>query len=206
MGVGLSCASYFVVWGADRASEHPIAVSASAAANVVRNDRTGNPAIDKTTDRLIQTLGTVSETVGVGSGPYYGVVVHTEFARSVRAQDLPGIGKTGVEQSFSMEDVARYGLDGTIRTDVVLRDPSSSNGTPIAVWDVKTGNARLSGPRVKQIRQYLRVGSDVPIIELHVTRGISNKGYGLIRVGCGKLTSHLWQAKLPECRRRAGGY
>ena len=142
----------------------------------------------------------------MGSGPYYGVVVHTEFARSVRAQDLPGIGKTGVEQSFSMEDVARYGLDGTIRTDVVLRDPSSSNGTPIAVWDVKTGNARLSGPRVKQIRQYLRVGSDVPIIELHVTRGISNKGYGLIRVGCGKLTSHLWQAKLPECRRRAGGY
>jgi hypothetical protein len=148
-----------------------------AAANVVRNDRTGNPTIDKTTDRLIQTLDVVSETVGPGSGPYYGILVHTEFARSVRAQDLPGVGKTGVEQSFSMEDVARYGLDGTIRTDVVLRDPSSSNGTPIAVWDVKTGNARLSSPRVKQIRQYLGVGSEVPIIELHVTRGISNKQF-----------------------------
>lgn len=82
-----------------------------AAANVVRNDRTGNPAIDKTTDRLIQTLSTVSETLGPGSGSYYGVVVHTEFARSVRARD------------------------------------------------------------------YLGVGLEAPIIELHVTRGISNKQF-----------------------------
>jgi hypothetical protein len=148
-----------------------------AAANVVRNDRTGNPTIDKTTDRLIQTLDTVPETLGPGSGPYYGVVVHTEFARSVRAQDLPGVGKAGVEQSFSLEDVARYGLDGMIRTDVVLRDPGSSNGTPIAVWDVKTGSARLRGSRAKQIRDYLGVGLEVPIIELHVTRGISNKQF-----------------------------
>ena len=146
-----------------------------AAANITRNDRTGNPKIDGTTDKLINTLDAVSEIVGPGSGSLYGVAVHTEFARSVRAQDLPGIGKDGVEQSFSLSDVARYGLDGTIRTDVVLRDPESNNDRPIAVWDVKTGGARLGGSRVREIREYLGVGSDVPIIELHVTRGISNK-------------------------------
>lgn len=143
-----------------------------AAANVVRNDRTGDPMIDRTTDRLVQTSDAVSEDIGPGAGPAYGTLVHGHFGQSVKAQNLPGIGTSGVEQSFSLYDVVRYGLDGSIRTDVVLRDP---NGTPIAVWDVKTGGAQLSGPRVREIRKYLGVGSEVPVIELHVTRGISNK-------------------------------
>ena len=54
----------------------------------------------------------------------YGVLVHAEFARVVKALNLPGIGTVGVEQSFDSEGLARYGLDGSIRTDVVLRNES----------------------------------------------------------------------------------
>lgn len=99
-----------------------------AAANVVRNDRTGNPTIDKTTDRLIQTLDTVSETLGPGSGPYYGVVVHTEFARSVRAQDLPGVGKAGVEQSFSLETWRDTGWTARLEPMLFSAIPAAATG------------------------------------------------------------------------------
>ena len=52
------------------------------------------------------------------------------------AMDLPGIGKDGVEQSFKLEDVVNYGVAGSIRTDVVLRD---AGDRVMAIYDVKTG-------------------------------------------------------------------
>src|ERR1041385_8045717 len=80
-------------------------------------------------------------------------------------------------QSGTSRPAARdYGLDGSIRTDVVLRDPESPNSRPIAIWDVKTGGARLSGSRVTEIRDQVGVGTDVPVIELHITHGVTKKG------------------------------
>jgi hypothetical protein len=86
----------------------------------------------------------------------------------VRAQNLPGIGTNGVEQSFDAEGLARYGLDGSIRTDVVLRNEKQQI---IAIYDVKTGNATMRPVREAEIRAFTRVGRDVPVIILRAVRG-----------------------------------
>jgi hypothetical protein len=100
--------------------------------------------------------------LGPGSGPIFGIHAHLEFAKRVRALNIPGIRTEGVEQSFDLGDVVRYGLEGSVRTDVVLRDRS---GIPIAVYDLKTGNAKLTPSRVREIRD--AVGRrDIPVIEL----------------------------------------
>jgi len=97
----------------------------------------------------------------------YGIRVHAEFANAVRARNLPGIGKAGVEQSFDAEGLARYGLDGSIRTDVVLRNEA---GKIIAIYDVKTGKAAMRPAREAEIRDFTKVGPDVPVIILHAVR------------------------------------
>jgi hypothetical protein len=123
---------------------------------------TGNPRIDRTTERLLSVLVDTVESLGPGAGPIFGVQVHLEFGRRVEALNIPGIRDKGVEQSFRLGSDARYGLEGTIRTDVVLRD---REGIPIAVYDLKTGNARLTPSRVRELRDGLGQ-PDIPVIEL----------------------------------------
>jgi hypothetical protein len=147
-----------------------------AQAVIDKFDKTGDPRIDSKTETLMQALARAHALVGEGAGPVYGIMVHGAFGSDVKSQNLPGIGRDGVEQSFSLGDVARYGLDGSIRTDVVLRNINSPNGEPIAIWDVKTGDARLSGSRVQEIRDQVRIGREVPVIELHIKRGVTTKG------------------------------
>jgi Phage portal protein len=143
-----------------------------AQVNVQNNAKTNNPTVDRTTNILLQSLARVHALAGDGSGPWYGILVHLLFARHVRSQNLRGIGSDGVEQSFSLGDIADYGEDGTVRVDVYQRDES---GKIIAIWDVKTGGAVLTGVRVKELREQAGVGSDVPVIELHLTRGATLK-------------------------------
>ena len=150
-----------------------------AALTVERYDRTGDPLIDRTSDILFQTLLRDEELVerakvllGKVGPALYGTLVHVAFATDVRSQNLPGIGQDGVEQSFSAQDVIRYGSNGSIRTDVVMRD---DDGDVIAIWDVKTGNAELTDDRRQEIRDEVGVSADVPVIELHICRGITCK-------------------------------
>ncbi len=160
-----------------------------AQVSVGRVDRTGDPRIDQVTDTLMQALGRAHASVGEGAGPVYGIMVHGAFGSDVKRLNVPGIGADGVEQSFSLRDVARYGLDGSIRTDVVLRDSNSPNGAPIAIWDIKTGGAQLSGPRVREIRYHVGVGPDVPVIELHIGRGVTIKAQATI-------SARLWSPNI----------
>lgn len=136
---------------------------------------TGKPEIDSTTDLLMDTLSKVHSLVGPGSGPAYGVQVHTVSAEILRKMNIPGIGSDGIEQSFSFGDTVRYGLDGSVRTDVVLRDGQGPGASIVAVWDIKTGSARLSKARAAEIRASLMIGDDIPIIEIHVRRGVRIK-------------------------------
>jgi hypothetical protein len=155
------------------ATPDPIRLGAQyAQLNVQNNAKTGNPLINRTTDILLQTLARIHALAGEGSGPWYGTRIHLMFANDVKLQNLPGIGRNGVEQSFSLGDIADYGEDGTIRVDVYMRDET---GKVIAIWDVKTGGAILTGARVRQLRAEVRVGTDVPVIELHETRGATLK-------------------------------
>jgi hypothetical protein len=131
---------------------------------------TGDARIDRTTEFLLVALEESLEAMGPLAPPgllsrVFGTYVHTDFGNRVRALDLPGIGSTGVEHSFALEDIGEiiyYGLPGTIRTDVVLKDRF---GTPIVIYDLKTGSAKLSPARIRQLRE--KVGNlDIPIIEL----------------------------------------
>ena len=67
-----------------------------------------------------------------------GTMIHKMLADEIKSLNLPGV---SVEQSFINGDVVSYGADGSVRTDVILRDTNSINGIPIAVWDFKTGRA-----------------------------------------------------------------
>ena len=144
---------------------------------VTRNDRTGNRKIDSTSDIIIDVASDIIKENGPGSGQLYGVMIHRQFARDIRQLDLPGIGTFGLEQSFSAGDTVRYGLDGSIRTDVILRAGRTVYSPILAVWDLKTGGARLRPKRVSEIRNALGIDESVPIIELHVERGLSIKSF-----------------------------
>lgn len=159
-----------------------------AQVEIQNNTKTNNPAIDRTTDILLETLARIHALAGNGSGPWYGTRIHVLFANDVVLQNLPGIGSTGVEESFSLGDIARYGEDGTVRVDVFMTDDT---GKIIAVWDVKTGGARLTGARVSELRAEVGVGSEVPVIELHVTRGATLKVRALGGGGV-DITARIW--------------
>jgi hypothetical protein len=136
---------------------------------IERFDKTGDALVDKMTEILLNRASAAHVVVGEGAGPLYGVNVHMEFARGLRSQNLPGV---EIEQSFSAGDAVRYGLDGSIRTDVIFRSGKSGIA---AIWDLKTGSARLAPWRAREIRREVGVGSEVPVIELHIRRGVRNK-------------------------------
>ena len=140
-----------------------------------RIDKTGNARIDAKTELLVDVVKEAVSIVGEGSGAAYGVQVHTTTAAMLRDLDIPGIGRHGIEQSFSLGDTVRYGLDGSVRTDVVLRGGRTESSPILAVWDFKTGGALLTPSRIRELRSSLGIGLDVPIIEIHISRGISVK-------------------------------
>lgn len=142
---------------------------------VQRNGRTGNRRIDNTTDIIVDAVSDIVGQNGPGKGPLYGVAIHSQSAALIRSLDLPGIGSYGVEQSFSAGDTVQYGLDGSVRTDVVLRDGRTIDAPIIAIYDIKTGGAKLTPSRVREIRASAGVDESVPVIEIHVTRGVRVK-------------------------------
>jgi hypothetical protein len=137
----------------------------------INNATTSNPFIDRTTDMLLWTLMQSVQAMGDGFGANFGTAVHTDFAKRVRQLDLPGIGQDGVEQTFHPKillrhpRLLRYGLSGSIRTDVILRDPKDPRQRPIAVYDLKTGNAYLTPRRIQKIKDYVKE-PEIIVIEL----------------------------------------
>jgi hypothetical protein len=137
----------------------------------INNAPTGISTIDRTTDALGKTLAKVIDTLPKGRGPLYGIAVHTAFGVAVRFGNIKGIGPKDVETTWGGVDL-RYGSLGSIRTDVILRNEV---GDPIAIYDVKTGGARLTEARVKELRESVARGLRIPVIELHLQRGATLK-------------------------------
>ena len=156
----------------DESPDVPRVWSQYAEAAIGHNSR--NPAVERTRATLETVLNKVNGIVARAtrsnpvSARLYGILVHAAFARAVRDLDLPGIGQKGVEQSFDWKGLARYGLDGSIRTDVVLRNRA---GNIIAIFDVKTGDATMAPAREATIREFTGVYADVPVIIMRARRG-----------------------------------
>ena len=58
----------------------------------------------------------------------------------------------------------RSGTKGSVRLDIV----AYSEGRPAAIFDLKTGNAKLTATRIVQIQQHIPRDWQVPIEELRV--------------------------------------
>jgi hypothetical protein len=153
--------------------------------SVVRKDRTGDPRIDAKTDEILDVLRDVVESTEPGEGFLYGIQIHAKLAARLRELDLPGIGRHGVEQSFVAGDIVRHGLSGSIRTDVLLRDGRTSAAPIRAIWDIKTGEEGLSPSRIRALRAGAGVDDSVPVIEIHLLRGISVKSRVAVAVTVG---------------------
>jgi hypothetical protein len=135
------------------------------------NAITPNPVINRTTDILLWALEQSVAAMGSGFGARFGTAVHVDFANRVRKLDLPGIGQTGVEQTFHPEipfnplELLKYGLAGSVRTDVTLKDPKDPYQRPIAIYDLKTGDAVLRPSRAQELREGVQ-DQTIPIIVL----------------------------------------
>jgi len=134
---------------------------------VLPSAKTGDPRIDRTSefllDALVEAVKDLGPNVPEGMRPtVFGTLAHTRFANKVRELDLPGIGQDGVEQTWSPQDWFYYGISGSKRTDVYLKDEF---GRPIAIYDLKTGNARLTPARIRELREAVGAG-DIPVLEL----------------------------------------
>lgn len=126
----------------------------------------------------------------------YGTAVHTAFAAAVKSQNLPGIGSSGVETSYVGGVIARYyGEPDSIRTDVTLRNDI---GDPIAIYDVKTGGASLTPARVRELRDQTGASASVPIIEMHVLRGVTLKGRAVRSAYAGRVIVRRWDPSRPH--------
>ena len=160
------------------ASPDPIRPGARYAATEIEikpNALVGDPRIVSTTVKLTSILAHAMDIVEPGSDALtpqeYGRLVHERFADSVRVSGLPGIGYDDVETTFGGE---YYGAKGSIRTDVVLRDET---GSVIAIYDVKTGDAKISEKRAAQLRAKVGVDDGVPIYELQIIHGVVRKAF-----------------------------
>lgn len=135
---------------------------------------TGIQSIDETSDSLSDILASVMnglEYLPSMSASAYGTFVHRLFGVAVRLRSLPGVGD--IEQTFSLDDAdPDYGMAGSIRTDVTLRN---IQGDIIAIYDVKTGDTPLSRARADELRLKTKASPNTPVFELNVVRGISRK-------------------------------
>ena len=120
----------------------------------------GNEYIDQATNTLNNLALEAIKTAGSGRGPVYGTAVHTIFGNLVKAS---GRKDFHVEQSFTLEGLISYGFSGSIRTDVIL---GSFADKPVAIYDLKTGSARLTQSRAANIRRHFE-GFTGPIIGIY---------------------------------------
>jgi hypothetical protein len=119
--------------------------------------------IDAVKKELEELAAVVAETVGEGKGRFYGTEVHSEFKKVIDALEMKDV---FTEKSYLAGEAAKYGTKDSIRADLVVGPLKE----PMAVFDLKTGNASLSATRVRQIQSQLPGGRNVPVIEIRPGR------------------------------------
>ena len=101
-----------------------------------------------------------ANNLGEGKGPVYGTKVHTEFERILNSREFENI---STEVTYLHGSIAPNGTAGAVRLDVVI----GPRIAPLAVYDLKTGSAKLTDARVAQIRSHLPANYQyIPILEV----------------------------------------
>ena len=151
------------------ASEDHVHLAAQNGSYVGQFYATKNPQIDQTSFTLLAILTQVVDQIGPQDAltpGQYGTKVHTDFAAAVRSEGLPGV---TIEETFGLDPEDAYGAEDSIRTDAVLRDDA---GNIVAIWDVKTGNARLKPARISELLEMTGATSGVYVFEINPDRGV----------------------------------
>jgi RHS repeat-associated protein len=100
-----------------------------------------------TVEEKMQAAATkAAETVGEGSGAVHGTKVHAEFGKL--AGEIEG---ASIEVSYKNGQVVPYGTKGSVRADAVIGDVNAPN----AVYDLKTGGAKLTPANVAKYNQHV---------------------------------------------------
>jgi RHS repeat-associated protein len=119
------------------------------------------PAV--TTEATLTRLANEAvENIGPGSGAVYGTTVHSEFTDLVEGLENPSL---FTEQSYLNGKPVDYGTPGSVRVDV----GEGTMENPTAVYDLKTGSAKLTPARIQQIQKHvpkLSNGNSVPVKEI----------------------------------------
>jgi hypothetical protein len=104
---------------------------------------------------LVQGLTNEAAEKARSKGPYsspavYGTAVHTRLKEAIKKLANPNL---HAEISFLKSATVRYGKKGSIRIDVF--DNTRGDDT-VCVYDIKTGDEGLSGPRFAEIAKAVR--------------------------------------------------
>ncbi len=157
---------------------------------IENNAQTGFSTIDENTEKLRTILEGVVNKRAEGYGPEYGKAIHYDFGDAVKKAISEGNlhGNIRIEHTYP-ERGTFYGKLGTIRTDIVLRNEQNE---VIAIYDVKTGGAYLGTARVAELRAKTGASVRVPVIEMHIQRGLSLKGHAPKARYFWFITLRLW--------------
>jgi len=125
-------------------------------ANTVEGSR-GFAAVASPTEDLVGAAARAGRTMGPGKGPVYGTKFHVEFEKEVNA-----LGYENTEVAYKNGVEVTPGTPGSVEVDVAIGNRAS----PQAIYDLKTGSAKLTPARVAQLRQHVPNGQNIPIIEI----------------------------------------
>jgi hypothetical protein len=103
--------------------------------------------------KLQSAANKASNIVGNGKGPVHGTKVHTEFSKI-------NVKGTSSEVSYKNGQVVPYGTKGSVRADKVAGNVNK----PAAVYDLKTGGAKLTPAEIKKYQQ--NVPGSPPVKEI----------------------------------------
>jgi RHS repeat-associated protein len=96
------------------------------------------------------------QNVGSGKGPVHGTKVHSEFKRLLEALRIHNLYP---EKPYLLGEFQKSNRKGSVRFDVVYGPLKN----PWIIWDLKTGQARLTSSRILQMRKHLPYNSNPSI-------------------------------------------
>jgi hypothetical protein len=112
-----------------------------------------------TWEQLQDAAGNAVDQVGPGKGAVYGTKVHAAFEAEVKALEDPNL---QTEKSYLNGERVKRGTQGSVRVDVV----EGPLDNPTAIYDLKTGSAQLTPPRIRQLQAHVPNGERIPIVEV----------------------------------------
>jgi hypothetical protein len=116
--------------------------------------------VSKATEKLTDAAAKVLASMGNGSGHVFGTKAHSAFEAAIKGMKI-GENTIRTEISYLGGRIVTRGTKGSVRIDAGLFD---KKGNLLAVFDLKTGSAKLSAKDVVKIQTGTQ--TNVPVIEI----------------------------------------